>query len=406
MNYRPLFITGPARSGSTLLTRMLAAHPEIMAASDPYFPLMRSLRNAIVRASADSQLRSSFDPTSPLQDYYFTDERIHLLDVIQAGTLEIRFEDDEWVDLHARLVARAEAESADLVPHLNELCAETYKAVFDKALDLIATVRDSATRTWIGFKEVWTIEFFRVLAGSYPAARFVVLMRDPRAVVWSMLALAERDPTQFAHTLSYARHWRKYSAFITRYEEDPLFQGRIFVVRYEDLIEHPRAEAGRLCSFLDVPFDDAMLDSGRYIDSRTKTPWTGNSSFASAEASSRNQKSWRESMDEALITLLDLTCGAETELFGYETVNDNLPAWKSPSVVRYLREQDRLPCSWRSDLGNPDADYSAELRRRALLAGAAAVEDENAIRRNFLFPEQFSKLIRCKLSAPTSTFFH
>jgi len=58
-----------------------------MVACDPFFPLFTSLRNAIVLNSPDPDLRRSFDPASPLQDYYFTDRRIRMMDAIRAGSM-------------------------------------------------------------------------------------------------------------------------------------------------------------------------------------------------------------------------------------------------------------------------------------------------------------------------------
>ena len=94
--HEPLFVTGPVRSGSTLLARLLSTNEEVMVASDPYLPLFRSLRNAIVRHKASPDLARNFDPDAALQDYYFTSDRIAVMDTVLAATLDIPFDESEW----------------------------------------------------------------------------------------------------------------------------------------------------------------------------------------------------------------------------------------------------------------------------------------------------------------------
>jgi len=68
--------------------------------------------------------------------------------------------------------------------------------------DVVKQIRKATRRKWVGMKEVWIIEFLTPLARAYPEARFIVIMRDPRAVIASMQALARSDPSQLAHTIA------------------------------------------------------------------------------------------------------------------------------------------------------------------------------------------------------------
>src|SRR5262245_33605179 len=109
---RLLFVTGPARSGSTLLAMMLSAHPEALVASDPCLPLFRSLRNDLVHHSGVPDLIRSFDDTSALRDFYFSDEQLAELDAILRGSLDIPVE--EWEALLGPLRARGGIMCPDL----------------------------------------------------------------------------------------------------------------------------------------------------------------------------------------------------------------------------------------------------------------------------------------------------
>jgi hypothetical protein len=361
----PLFVTGPARSGSTLLARLLDASPLARVASDPFFPLYRSLRNGLLRAAGIDAL----PPSAPLQDWYFTDERIRMLDAIQAADLEAPLAPGELEELRAATAARAEHEAPEIVPHLGGLRGATYRELYDSALAVVAHTRPGAQV--VGTKEVWTIDFVAPLARAYPEARFVVIERDPRAILASLEALAARDPTQAAHPLSYARHCRKYAAFAYRLRDDP----RVHAVRYEDLVRDPEPATRALCRFLSLPFDAGMLDLA----------WPGNSSFQAATAGvdATLAERWRGQLAPAQLALAELVCWPELGLSGYDRTGAD------GSVREHLDESDGWPVSWRSDLGDPARDHACELERARLLREGG---DAAAIRRAFLFEDVYEAL--------------
>jgi len=291
---------------------------------------------------------------------------------VQAGDLSARFDPAEREPLVASTAARAAVEAPELVSYLEGLRGATYEELFSRALELLREARPA--RNWVGCKEVWTIEFFAPLARAFPDARFVVILRDPRAVLASLQALAEADATQAAHPLSYCRHWRKEIAFLQRYDDLPLH-----VVRYEQLVADPEPVARGLCDFLEVPFAPEMLAPA----------WRGNSSFQERtegiDASLAER--WRTKLAPELLKLAELVCGPEMELAGYPLLGDGGP---DESVLVHLVESDGWDVSWRSDLGDPQLDFALESGRRALLDGEPDVAE---IRRAFLFPEARAALV-------------
>lgn len=390
----PLFVTGTARSGSTLLCRVLSANADVMVAADPLFILFRSLRNAIVRNCAPDDLQQSFDFTSPLQDYYFTDERIRIMDTIQAADLNIPFERQEWDSFFEASCARAQHECADLIPHMRGLIGPTYRDMFENGLKIIAQARRAENRMWVGCKEVWTIEFFAPLARAFPKARFIVLLRDPRAVMASLVAMSEADASQSAHILSYVRHWRKYIAFSLHYQNDPFLARRLYVLTYEQLVNEPETKARELCGFLGIRYDPDMTDPTKYIDDTTGGVWKGNSSFKKDLAGIEVDfiSCWQTRLASPVLKLVEWTCGPDMQSAGYTPVDDAADRWPDPAALDYLIENDRQPYSWRSDLGDPQQDYGFELFRRALLTVGDYPLDHELIRRSFLFEEVFAHL--------------
>ena len=83
----PLFASGTARGGTNLMTMMLSVHPQISLSQDPYIPLFRSFRNAIVSASADAGLLEGFDPEGPLDEYYYFDQKLAVMRMVQDADL-------------------------------------------------------------------------------------------------------------------------------------------------------------------------------------------------------------------------------------------------------------------------------------------------------------------------------
>lgn len=93
-----------------------------------------------------------------------------------------------------------------------------------------------------------------LLAAMFPEARFIHILRDGRD---SMLAYRDRGfgPQSVEEA---ALNWR---TRVRRGRRDGLRlgPGRYAEVRYEDLVDDPEGELRRLCDFIDLDYDPAML---------------------------------------------------------------------------------------------------------------------------------------------------
>ena len=393
-DYRPLFATNLARSGSTLVGMMLSANPAVSVASEPFLDLFRSMRNTFIREGADSALQESFDPSSPIQDYYFTDERIGLLDVIQAGDLSCSMPSEEWEPFLKISNSRTALSNADLVPYLNQLKGSNYKEMFDNALKIIAEARDGNNCSWIGIKESWNVEFFAALARAYPEAKFLIILRDPRATVNSMLRVIDRDPSKVAHALSYVRHWRKLLAFAMHYEKDPVFSERLYVLTHEQVLHDPEGKAMEICDFLGVGYDPAMIDTNKFFDYSTGAIWKGNSSFEEITSgfSIHRAERWRDTLNSKALKMVEFTCGTDMALAGYACTDYVEGRWPDSEVFEYFVKSNGDFANWRSDFRDVQKDYAFELFRHALISQSDTCLDSQLIRRSFLFEDVFTRL--------------
>lgn len=383
MAYRPLFIFGLARSGTNLLARMLARHPSVSVALDPLMPLFRSLRNAMVAAHAPDSTRQRFSPASPFQDYYFDPDGPALLDLMLEAPADLPFSQGELAELRGKIATRAALESPALGTRMEGLAGSSYGALFHSALDIIAGMKPGAA--WIGSKEVWALEFLPFLARTFPDARFYVLERDPRAIVASLLAMAERDPTQAAHPPSYLRHWRKQVALVRRFEANAALADRVRRLSFEQLATAPQEEAQELCQELGIDFSAEMLRL-------SADGWMGNSSFhhGGKDVYAETIDRWRQVLPERVVQAADYFCGPEMALTRYQAATTPDPA----TVLAYLQQAAAQPGSWRSDSGDLLADFGGEMLRQVLTA-ATGVPDESLARRCFLFHDTLDA-IRCR----------
>jgi hypothetical protein len=91
------------------------------------------------------------------------------------------------------------------------------------------------------------------IQGVLPEARFIHLIRDGRDVALSMMGMSWGPSSVEAA----ARRWRKR---IMRAREQVPRVKHYIEVRYEDLIADTEPTLRRVCEFIELPFDEAMLD--------------------------------------------------------------------------------------------------------------------------------------------------
>ncbi len=92
-----------------------------------------------------------------------------------------------------------------------------------------------------------------VLLAIWPAARFVVLVRDGRDVALSVRGMPFGPNNAWAAAQWWARGIRAGRAAERRHP------GQVMTVRYEDLAADPATHVRALCDFLDLRYDPSML---------------------------------------------------------------------------------------------------------------------------------------------------
>jgi hypothetical protein len=277
---RYLFVVGAARSGTTLLQRMLDAHPLLAVVNETYWlPRKYRERTGLTR---DGLVTSALFPL--------------LLDSPKFERMG--FSED---DLRRIAGDGAPVRYADFVSRLfGEYAARQGK-------HLAGDKTPGYVRRMARLHELW------------PEARFVHIIRDPRDVCLSMLDWpgGERTAGQFGtwqldRAVSSALYWG-YSVAMGREAGMALGPGVYVETRYEDLVTSTEAELGRLCEFLGISFDPAMQS---YHVGRTR-PKPGRSSKAQWLPPTPGLRDWTTQLAAHDIAAIQVAAGELLREFGY-----------------------------------------------------------------------------------------
>jgi hypothetical protein len=278
-----VFIVGCARSGTTLLRRVVDAHPQFAITQETHWiPDFFERRTGL---TPDGLVTAELIPQ--LLDY----PRFRKL-WVGREELEQLFEAGGPVS-YARFVT----------------------GIFD----LYGKGRGRG-KALVGDKTPRYVRAMPTLHGLWPEAKFVHLIRDGRDVSLSAInwkekaaALAGRFRTWREHPVTTAAVWWKWNVRLGREAGQNLGPRRYYEMRYEALVARPAEESAKLCAFLGVSYDDAML---RFHEGRT-TAETGLDAKKSWQPVTPGLRDWRSQMPAADQERFEAAAGDLLDELGY-----------------------------------------------------------------------------------------
>ena len=212
----PFFLVGVQRSGTTMLRLMLDRHPLI--AIPPETSAMIPDFHA---------RRASFGREGRIED-------IDAFERVLRSNPEFRRWGISIDEVHKEL-------------QTNTTLAGGLEAAY------IAYAHAHGKQIW-GDKTPRYLECMPLLSKLFPRARFIHLIRDGRDVALSQLGLHRLH----RHSASVAFMWRR-KIQAARAAGRSLGEARYTEIHYERLLTNTADELDRLCTFLHVPFDAAMM---------------------------------------------------------------------------------------------------------------------------------------------------
>ena len=203
--HRLVLVGGCPRSGTTLLQNMLDSHPEVLGGP----------------------------------------EFLHLVDVINLRSKLLTSVGKGWIDLFCTA---------------QEVDEQMRLLVYNFLLPLA----DKHDRRLLSEKSPENVLVLAELVELFPEAKFVYIVRDPRAIIASLLEAGRRArakgevPAPFAANVEEAIRYtlRCFKAGDKALTAAP---DKIHVVFYEELVKAPELQAQKLCEFLELPWAPQML---------------------------------------------------------------------------------------------------------------------------------------------------
>lgn len=151
-----------------------------------------------------------------------------------------------------------------------------------------------------------------VILRLFPNAQVIHVVRDGRSCVASLKRVRWWHRGAPGAMAAWTLADRELSRLGRQLPADSYYR-----LRYEDVLSEPSTELARLCEFLGEPFDDAMLDhasAARDIVPTRKT-WHAR---ASATLDTKRIEAWRDVLDPTELGLFEQVAGAALTTNGYE----------------------------------------------------------------------------------------
>ncbi len=171
-------------------------------------------------------------------------------------------------------------------------------------------------KTRYGDKTQSYIHDLPVLAELFPEARFVHAVRDGRNVA---LAHAKGEKIE-----QVAVSWSK-RVTSGRRAGEKLGPDRYIESRYEDLIDDTDASVRRLCDFLELPFDPAMLRYYERADSLVATTAVPERHLDIYKPPTKGLQDWNRDLDSGQVARFEAIAGEALDLLGYERAQPRPP---------------------------------------------------------------------------------
>lgn len=211
------FVVGVNRSGTTLLRMMLDAHPQLAMPPETHF--VPELSKQMTASKKQS-------------------ERWDAEQVVEFLIAHKRWGDFglDPAALRTRLANQGNLHPANVLREFYALYAE------------------GQGKARYGDKTPGYVKQMGMIQRSLPEARFVHLIRDGRDVALS------RDDRTGGEDLSIDRLAKIWKRRINRARGQRHRLKHYMEVRYEDLVADPETALRRICDFVELPYDSAMLD--------------------------------------------------------------------------------------------------------------------------------------------------
>jgi hypothetical protein len=283
----PVIIYGSARSGTSLLSRIVGSHPNIGV---PF----------------ESHLYNRFYPWlkyyGDLAQAKNRDRLIH--DLLQTDVMALWDRKPEYDDI------------VRLLEH------NDFHSIVDAMMK--AWLLKSNKSRW-GEKTPWHMFYWREIMEGFPDAKYIFIVRDGRDASLSWRA-ARFGPK---HMLPLAKRWKHFHDVYEQFKQ-AVNKDNLYELRYEDLLDNPEKIAREICEFLGEDYSDEML--AFYKTTTSYKTDKGNDANLSKPLMQSNKEKWRETFSAKESRIFEAIAGDTLERYGYARIE---PAAKVSGLEKF-----------------------------------------------------------------------
>jgi len=272
--FRPVFVMGCPRSGTTLLTVILDRHSAFAATPETHFFPLSYRRNP-----------SCTDP-----------EELVRLFCENPGSADCGFDASVLRDA----LAVGPANHASLL--------RAALTSYSKGLG----------KRFVVEKTPGHLPFTPLILGWYPQARCVCIVRDGRDVALSLKQVEWTHENVYVHSL----RWRYSAALAMKFAEQ--YAERFHIIRYENLLKDPYDTVSELMDFLGASFETQQLAASgtSHVIPERERPWKEK---ATRELDRGNLAVWRKVASNREFHIMDAVMGDYLRDYGYD--DSQTPCW-------------------------------------------------------------------------------
>lgn len=300
--YKPIFIVGLHRTGSTLFKNMINRNSEVAMATDEM-------------DFSDPWYRSFDKHFKRFGDLAVEQNRRKLIDFVFEGKIHGTF----WKEYRELGISRETI--------LKEFSQADY-SLKSLITILLEAYRNKENKNRVGVKYPVHISRLKLLFQWFPDAKIIFLIRDARAIIASKLNDEKtRERKQSKKVIALFIHYFTLLFFIIdfiwatliyrKYKDHPNF----IKIRYEDLVANPNQSVMQICDFCDIPFEPEMFHVFGKASSHTGEVTTG---FDVKKISYWKNK--LGTLDKILINFLAYPC---MYALGYGSIEKEYIRWNS-----------------------------------------------------------------------------
>ncbi|GIV66501.1 MAG: hypothetical protein KatS3mg047_0894 [Bellilinea sp.] len=290
MNSDPIFIVGVQRSGTTLLSAMLAAHSQISCGPETHF--FQRLSKERIEDLIDSKCwpKKAINFIKSITFTNFSDTSSNKISILEKYHL------------------REET--------LFEYLSQQPPKITSILGSIVIPFMESLGKSRWAEKTPDHIKYLDLIRKFYPESPIIRIIRDPRDVALSLMRVPWGTKT-FFEGIDY---WKSLYDLSSDFFK---FDSHSYTLRFEDLVESPEYQLRKLCEFLGEKFEYSMLDTsltGKQVNSQG-VPWKKK---AEEPIDKNRAYQWKNYLSNEMNYYTEALIGNTLKEFNYPTTQ-NLP---------------------------------------------------------------------------------